>query len=303
MGRGMKIVMLGASGAGKTTYVSLMYAAMQREVGGFRVFTANAVQHRQLLADAGAILNGHYPERTHQRVSYDLSFSFGGAEVLPFTWHDHRGGAASGRTTESQDVALLHQDLQESDAIVVFIDGEKLASGGPRAARNVGRLTGHVLRALREREKVLTPLVIAVTKCDLIDLDDKKVFETILSPMTELMEAVAATQHIHGTVLPLCCGPSPVNVTVPVLWSLRFGVIGQAMRLAADAEDSHAAAVAASGRDTLGDRIRSWWRDEPSWASIAESRRRTAQEAWRQFQKLVGPAERLDELLGGVSSF
>lgn len=295
--------MLGASGAGKTTYVSLMYAEMQRDVGGFRVFTANAAQHRQLLADAGAIRNGRYPESTHRRASYDLSLSFGGAEVLPFTWHDHRGGAVAGRTTDSQDVALLHQDLRDSDAIVVFVDGEKLAGGGPRAARDVGRLTGHVLRALRERVNVLTPLVIAVTKCDLIDLGEEKVVEAIRGPLTELSEAVAGTRHIHGTVLPLCCGPSPVNVIVPVLWSLRFGVIGRAMRLAADAEESHVAAVVAAGRDTLGDRIKSWWRDEPSWASIAESRGRTAQEAWRQFQKLAGPAERLDELLGDVSSF
>ena len=33
----MKIVMLGHSGAGKTTYLSLMYAEMHEGVAGFRV--------------------------------------------------------------------------------------------------------------------------------------------------------------------------------------------------------------------------------------------------------------------------
>ena len=204
-------------------------------------------------ADAKAIRSGTYPAATHRRACYDLTLSYNGTEVLPFSWRDHRGGAASGRTTDAQDVAELNQDLLDSDAIVMFVDGAELVND-PRAARTVGRLSGHVLRALHDREEVPTPLVIAVTKCDLIDLDNEQV-QAIDAPLRELASAVGATRHIHGTVLLVSCGPSPMNVILPVLWSLRFGVIGMAMRLAATVQYSSEAAKAAASRDTLADRF------------------------------------------------
>ncbi len=298
----MKIVMLGHSGAGKTTYLALMYFEMQEDIGGFRVRAKDPQHHQQLLQDAQAIRVSRYPAPTHQRASYDLALSYNGSEVLPFTWRDHRGGAASGRTSDEQDVAALHQDLLESDAIVVFVDGAELATNA-RAARMVGRLNGHVLRALRAREDVLTPLVVAVTKCDLIDLENTRVVDAIFAPFMELTSAVTASEHIHGMLLPISCGPSPMNVIIPVLWSLRFGVVGMVMRLAATVEQEKNAAAVAASRDTFGDRVSSWFKNEPTWASIAAHHWRAAEAAYQEFKVLVPPAERLDDLLSDVESF
>jgi hypothetical protein len=301
-GVSVDIVMLGHSGAGKTTYLSLMYAEMQDGVGGFCVRAEAQDHHTQLLADARAIRDGSYPVATHQRASYDLTLTYDNEAVLPFTWRDHRGGAASGRTSDSDDVAQLHQDLASSDAIVVFVDGPELVSQS-RGARTAGRLASHVLRSLEGREEILTPLVIGVTKCDLLDLDDEKVTDAIFTPFEELVDAVAATEHIHGTVLPLSCGPSSTNVVIPVLWSLRFGIIGMAMRLAAAHEKAQESANAAARRDTLGDRFGSWLFNEPSWASIADQHRMEARRAYRDFEALVAPAEQLDKVLEGISAF
>ena len=71
----MKIVMLGHSGAGKTTYLSLMYTEMQDGIGGFQVRAKNSSQHRQLLADAQAIRSSQYPPATNHRASYNLALS------------------------------------------------------------------------------------------------------------------------------------------------------------------------------------------------------------------------------------
>jgi hypothetical protein len=298
----VKIVMLGHSGAGKTTYLSLMYAEMQVGIGGFQVRAKDGGQHGQLLADARAIRSSRYPPATNRRASYELALRYNGAEVLPFTWRDHRGGAASGRTSDGADVAQLHQDLLQSDAIVLFVDGHALVRE-PTAARNARRLSSHVLRAMRDRPLVPTPLVIAVTKSDLIDIDDEKVGEQVFAPVEELAKAVAGTKHIFGTVIPVACGPAPMNVVVPVLWSLRFGLNGMLIRLGTEVESSVKAANAAARRDTLLDRVGSWWRGESSYATIAQNYRQAALRAQQQIRPLVKPAEGLEQMLKDVRYF
>jgi hypothetical protein len=298
----MKIVMLGNSGAGKTTYLSLMYDEMRGGVAGFEVRAREGGHHRQLLTDARAIRSSRYPPPTNRRDSFDFALSYAGEEVLPFTWRDHRGGAASGRTADGEDVAQLHADLKESDGIVMFIDGHALVHE-TRAARQAARLSSHVLRAMKDRPEVLTPLVVAITKCDLIDTADDKVGEAIIAPLNELISAVAATKHILGTVIGVSCGPRPENVAVPVLWSLRFGIIGMAMRLKAAMDESAAQANRAAANDWWLDRLVSKITQEDSWADIAQRHRRSALRAHADLQALIKPAEGLDKLLKGVPGF
>ncbi len=298
----MKIVMLGHSGAGKTTYLSLMYAEMQEGIAGFRVQADDQEHHQQLLRDARQIRASRYPPATRQRASYDLTLTYGGRPVLPFTWRDHRGGAASGRSTDGADVAQLTADLKEADGIVLFADGAAI-SRDPAAGRMAARLSTHVLRALHARAQVEIPLVIAVTKSNLVDLDNEKVTEKILAPFDDLANAVAATRHIFGAIFPISCGPKPLNVVAPVLWSLRFGVNGMAKRLNAEVEAAASSMASAAARDTLTDRFVSWWKSEDSWAKIAENHRQEGMRALRRLQVLIPPAEGLETLLKDIQYF
>jgi len=298
----VKIVMLGNSGAGKTTYLSLMYAEMSQGVFGFQVWAQDAEQHQQLLQDAQGIRRGVYPAVTHRRASYDLALIYNGAPVLPFSWRDHRGGAASGRTSDAGDVAELHRDLLDSDAIIMFADGAELVSS-PRAARAFGRLSGHVLRALHARGQVPTPVVIVVTKCDLINLSDRKIMEAVRAPLLELVNAIRASQHIHGTAQLVSCGPSPANVITPALWSLRWGVLGMEARLAITQRYFTAAAQDAAKRDTIVSRVVAGWRGQPTWGQRAVWHRLAAERARGDLQALIPPVQGLDKLLADVTSF
>lgn len=294
--------MLGHSGAGKTTYLSLMYAAMYQGVEGFQVRAGDDGHHRQLVADAAAIMAGRYPAATHRRACYDLVLKYDGAEVMPFSWRDHRGGAASGRTTDAADVAELNRDLLDSDAIVMFVDGAELVND-PGAARSAGRLSSHVLRALHSRERYLTPVVIAITKCDLVDLGDARVHTMLGGPLRELTGAIRASRHVQGAVVRVSCGPSPLNVTQPVLFTLRCGLLGMGERLATAAGRFSAAAEAAAGRDTLPGRFIARRRRTPDSGSLAVQLRRNAERAYQDLLVLIPPAERLDRLLRDVETF
>jgi hypothetical protein len=294
--------MLGNSGAGKTTYLSLMYAEMSEGVAGFQVRARSDAHHQVLMKDARGIRTGVYPAVTHRRASYDLALRYNGTEVLPFSWQDHRGGAASGRTSDADDVAELHRDLLDSDAILMFADGSELVSS-PRAAKAFGRLSGPVLRALNARGQVPTPVVIVVTKCDLVNLRDPKVLEAVRAPLRELIGAIRDSKHIHGTVQLVSCGPSPSNVIYPALWSLRWGVLGMRERLDLVARRHSAAAKAAAKKNTLINRLAARFWGVPTNGDIALEERLYAQQAYQKLDALIQPVQGLDKLLADVSSF
>ncbi|MET9402462.1 hypothetical protein [Kitasatospora sp. NPDC002965] len=298
----MDIVMLGHHAAGKTSYLSLMYAAMCDGVEGMTLSTADATAHRVLTSGARDILSGRYPRPSDRPRAYDFVLRHDGADVFPFRWKDHRGGALTEHRSDSRQAADLHDDLVAADGIVLFVDALRLDID-PEAAEAVRRLTVRVHQALADREETLTPLVIALTKADLVDLGADDAEDRFVGPFRPLIEAVAETRHIQGAFIPLVCGPEPENVALPVLWTLRFGIVGRAMRLSASIDSLMASAQLADQRDTLWDRVSSWWDDVPSWAALRDRDRALAAAELARLKPLVEPAERLGELLEDIISF
>ncbi len=297
----MNIVMLGHSAAGKTTYVSLMYTIMTEGIGGFSVRAKNQDDHASLTHAARAIRAGRYPGPTDQRAAFELVLRHQGSDVFPFTWRDYRGGAL-GEKTDSPQARELHEDLKRADGIVVFCDSLKLLTHS-RAGREVRTLVSHVQRALDARGTTLTPLVLVLTKADLVDLDDEKVAGRLTEPFLPLIQAVSAAEHVLGTLTPVACGPDPFNVHIPVLWALRFGIAGRALDLQRRVEANMADAKSFAARDTLWDRFRSWANDEtPAWRH-AESSRQAAMAEYEKFEPLVDPANQLGEVIDGVPGF
>lgn len=297
----MEIVMLGHSAAGKTTYVSLMYSVMNTGIGGFSVRARQDDDGSRLARAARAIRIGQYPAPTDQRDVFDLILRHNGADVFPFTWRDYRGGTLREKTDSSQ-ARELHNDLKRADGIVLFCDSVALLNES-RAGRDVRALVSHVQRAVDAREKRLTPLVIALTKADLVDLEDEKVIERLKAPFMPLAQAVAATEHVVGTMIPVACGPAPVHVHIPVLWSLRFGIIGRVHELEASIEAKIESANSWAAQDTLWNRFTSAWNDEtPAWRHAAALRQQAYTE-YQIYEPLIDPANKLGGILDGVPVF
>lgn len=297
----MKVVMLGEQQAGKTTYMSLMYEAMETGVEGFSVRAKAPDVRGSLLQAAAAIQNGTYPEATSHPSRFELILRSAGADVLPFTWHDYRGGALRERSSDPQ-VAQLHADLREAGGIVVFCDAYELCTAAP-GRLPVRQLVSHVQRAVSYHEQGLMPLVIVFSKADLVDLDDEGTIARLRDPFLPLIKAVSGSKHVIGTLVPVACGPHPMNVAVPVLWLLRYGLVGRARELRQSVDDKTAAADSAAAKDTLGDRIWSWvWR-EPTWQEISVQRRAAADTERRKFEHLAEQATRLGAVLEGIPGF
>ncbi|MFY1686154.1 TRAFAC clade GTPase domain-containing protein [Micromonospora sp. WMMD730] len=224
----MNIVMLGHSGAGKTSYVSLMYAMLNDGAGGFRI-TAAPDDDLLLRSNAGEIRRGRYPYASSLRSSFDFMLRYAGADVFPFRWHDNRGAALEERVRDSPQAAELQADLRTADGILLFVDSADLLAG--RADRAVRSLTTQVLRALHARGRRLTPLAILLTKADLVDFSRPDVAARLRAPFRPIVDTVARTLHVQGTFVPVSCGPQPIGVRLPVLWMLHLGILNRATSL------------------------------------------------------------------------
>jgi Double-GTPase 2 len=294
----MEIVMLGHSAAGKTSYMALMYELMHRGVNGFSVTAAQDGDHRRLMRDAHAIRAGRYPHPSDRRHEYALRLRHHHNPVFDFLWKDFRGAALTERSSSAQK-RELHDDLLAADAIVLFVDLHDLLTDH-RAPRKVRFLTVLVTEALGERTRP-TPLVIACTKCDLVDPSaDTTPFATAFAPM---IDAVANSQHTHGTIVQLSCGLRPANVQGPVLFCLALGVRARAQQLHDAFAASLTSAQDAARRDKLWDRVSSSWKGERTWRSIAASRYAGAHDELRALEPLIEPSNRLLDEIGDLPHF
>src|SRR3954470_10076158 len=98
----MDILMLGKSNAGKTSYVSAMYDAMNGGVGGFTVRTERAADHQRLRRNAQQMRSGRFPEATSRRSVYPLQLWHDQDRVFDFVWRDYRGGALTEGSNSAQ---------------------------------------------------------------------------------------------------------------------------------------------------------------------------------------------------------
>ncbi|WP_330347149.1 hypothetical protein [Streptomyces sp. NBC_00582] len=225
----MDFVMLGHHGVGKTSYLSLMYAAMRDGIHGFGLDARAAADHEALTRAAEYVLAGHPPPRTENLPVLELVLRFHGRAAVTLRWHEHHDLVTGPGAKPSGQVLT-------ADGIVLFAEAPQLLEDG--AYRAEMRRTAHRLRqALAERGRQLTPLVLTFTKCDLVcrpmppGAVPTALLADLTAPFSDLVDAVAATEHLRGAVALVSCGPEPVNITVPVLWSLHHAIAGRGLAL------------------------------------------------------------------------
>lgn len=187
----MDIVMLGLSGAGKTTYVAALYYRManglydytmeynywnnymyKRYVKGNYNYTLDeAVRERaELKSVSQNISKGLYPPPTAIKQEYVFRMTYKDMNSIKFNWFDYRGGALMERSSQSSDSAELISKIRNSDALIVFLDGTKLEeplSKNEREYRRLVYLIKNAISCITVENGTFFPVSFVITKDDL----------------------------------------------------------------------------------------------------------------------------------------
>jgi signal recognition particle receptor subunit beta len=288
----MRIVEIGHSGVGKTTFMASMYSTMQTDIEGFKLRATQSSDHTRLVKLSHSIHHGNYPTPTDQRSEYSFYLQYQGKDIFPFIWADYRGGAIR-ETKDSQQAKLLQQDLKQADGILMFCDCEALVKRDTRR-NQISRMTSLITHALGDLDHPIA-LVVILTKADLVDgIDDED-----LKPLEGLAQALQASELIASTLVPVACGPEPQNVAIPLLFSLYFGVSLQVRHLAQEIETHKSLADHYTQKTHgVGGFLRETWDSlagNPTYRDMANSKINQVVAKYKELEVLIEPVTKLEK--------
>jgi hypothetical protein len=219
----LKLTMLGAADSGKTTFMLGMYNTLAVGMHNYFIFTEDPDQDVELREIWENLLdNGVLPQatRVNENKYYRFVFNHGFTPLLSIDWMDYRGGAVGARSTEAQDVAVLHKRLAESDSIYLVLDGQKLAPwlNGEKALTAVqqnmglGRVSALVNQAVHDRTGRGLPvpsLVVIITKADLLRGPGRTLraaLDRVVDDALEQLVPITFNQDVSALVCPVKVG-------------------------------------------------------------------------------------------------
>ena len=160
--------MVGHSGAGKTSFMAGLYRYLGESTDGYGISAKKENQKRQLSRMADALSKGRYPAGTDVQSQYEFSFTVHGEDLVPFNWIDYRGGILLSDSPDESDMDKFMNSIQKADALVVFLDGEKLSQPGSCWNMEYDILISCIENSLSVSHNSWFPISFVITKCDLV---------------------------------------------------------------------------------------------------------------------------------------
>ena len=164
----MNILMVGHSGSGKTSFMAGLYKYVGEDNEGYGISSKNDVQKKQLSRMATDLTRGRYPSGTDVQQKYEFAFTVAGHELMPFNWIDYRGGILLSDDPDESDMNKFMKAIKNADALVVFLDGEKLIQQGARWNMEYDILISCIESSLSVSHNSWFPISFVITKCDMI---------------------------------------------------------------------------------------------------------------------------------------
>ncbi|CAD5990473.1 hypothetical protein PCC9214_05805 [Planktothrix tepida] len=290
----MRIVMLGHTEVGKTTYMASLYGVLQQSVEGFRLKAANSEDHNRLLNLAEKIHQGQYPLATDQRSEYEFKLRYQSKDILSFTWGDYRGGAIR-ETQDSEQARLLLEDLRQADGIMMFCDCDALLRGN-RRSNQLGRMVTLASNAVRDLKRPIS-LAIILTKVDLVP----EFNEDLLFPFSGLIKTIEVSEWVLGALIPVACGTQFINVPMPLLFALHAAVFFKAATLAHLVENHYSKALdweeKSQGFSGFVRWVNDKWNGATTDKQLAQKEMEKALDKYKDFELIKEPTEALIEIV------
>ncbi len=218
----MNILMVGHSGAGKTSFMAGMYKDLgdSSKKSDYGIRAKNWRQKESLERMAKDLAAGKYPAGTDVQEKYEFSFVYKGDELIPFTWIDYRGGILlSDSPDDENEMNQFKEAIKGADALIVFLDGQKLSQ------RFKGREEYLILMSCIEQSLSVShsswlPISFVVTKCDICD---KTKLNEGLTFFKNLFSQIHISENVHGMLVFSSITSKSYNIPFKVL---AFSIYG-----------------------------------------------------------------------------
>lgn len=298
----MKVMMIGLSSAGKTSYMGAMYNRFSDGVGGFSIKADSSDAGQSLQRIGNNLSNGLYPSNTDIRSTYKFQLFYEDSSVMEFDWTDYRGGILVDFENEIE-LNKWESELHEADAVIVFLDStamDKKYSRKYSGFSQMDAISDLITRvAASHKESEIFPISFVLTKIDALK---KKIDGDEWERLNELLKGIASSKNIYGMLTGTIVGKDCCNIEWPFIMSMAFGLRNKIVRIGAEADEIKRKVDFGIAHTSLWDDISSWWNDEPSYRTIAYN---NAVEFNEKIQKLIAlkePTDLLIDLLEKVSA-
>ncbi len=220
--------MIGHSQSGKTSYMAGLYKQYGDKKEGFGLWMSDTYKRQRLEKLATNISRGQYPAGTDIALQYEFWLQYDNKLLIPFNWYDYRGGALSENSKNSRDAKMLLSQINQADALIVFLDGKKIVNmTDDDLEEEYDVLFWAIQKSISQRSSNghYFPISFIITKGDLYQsyepLYNSPGFEYFMPIMKNISQSEVAAGMV-GIVEVSKEGIS--NVFAPLIFSLYYGM-------------------------------------------------------------------------------
>lgn len=220
MSDAVNVMMIGFPASGKTSYMASLYHRFSSEtVAGFNIQCTCSHNHENLVRLGKNIQSGVYPGSTDFLSKYSFYLRYEGKTVLPFNWHDYRGGALISSYEVAKEVL---DEINQADALIVFLDATSfVGSASRKAVKTVKRVYQLIQFAVQNKpQDIRFPISIAITKADAVDLSQLVESEPMKMITSQIIPTVSQSKSVCGLFTFTVVGPTCAYIEYPFIFSM-----------------------------------------------------------------------------------
>lgn len=224
----LKVMMIGFSGAGKTSYVGALYKLLNSRGPnyGFSLKVSGHEAHKSLL-NVGELIISHgvYPDATSIRDRYHFELYHADEEILGFNLVDYRGGVLSERGND--ELQTIVEQIVKADALIVFLDASRFIRDSGGMIRQLNKIQILIQNAISQSANKYFVVSFVLSKADCITSSSAFNASPAWQRYKQIQDMLNKNETVRGLVSFTTVGPICENVRYPFFHTMRYGLINR----------------------------------------------------------------------------